>query len=382
MRTIRHTRRPRYGAALVYSIVGMTAFMGVVSLAVDLGRYEVAHSQLYNAAVAAARAGAAAIPNGSSAATTAATNAAINNQIDGQAITSAMVTVEYVNWTSSSNNSVVSAANFAQCNAIRVSIAYSVPLTFAKIIGLANKSAVEHSTAKLTIQTDSPYVYATGDVWLAGEPAGTHASQADPNYAGLHVNSDHQYPDDIAGTPGGLIGSGTRYTSVEQSSSPVQSALTLIPYATITITNVSGLSSYDWQTSHYVDATGNNGTSWICDNAKASSTGSEHGIADATMPISSLNAVFLDNNLPDSTAAPAALDFSSAAARDYTSISPKLKQPFYCGTGTTSTGKQQEIVVPPNASRLFLGTMDSWEWDNNRGGFQVTITQKLITTVE
>ena len=76
MRQTRHNRRPRRsGAAMVYAVIAISVFMGLCSLAVDLGRYEVAHSQLYNAAVAAARAGAGAIPNGAAAATTAATNA-------------------------------------------------------------------------------------------------------------------------------------------------------------------------------------------------------------------------------------------------------------------------------------------------------------------
>jgi hypothetical protein len=39
-------------------------------------------------------------------------------------------------------------------------------------------------------------------------------------------------------------------------------------------------------------------------------------------------------------------------------------------------------VVPNNATRLFLGTMDGHEWSNNVGSFQATITQYSIEIVK
>jgi hypothetical protein len=370
--------------------------MAFTSLAVDLGRYEIAHTQLYNAAVSAARAGAAAIPYGASAVTAAADADATQNTVDGQAITNAMVTVQYIKWTNASNYTIESTANFAQANAVRVTITYTVPLLFAQVIGYANKSASEFSTAELSIQTASPYVYATGNPWLAGEPAGTHASQADPNYTSLHGNSDHQYPYDVAGTPGkntdGSSATATSYNTVEPTSSPVQLGFKVTPGATILVTNVSGSSSYDHGTPVYLDATGNQGSSpYIVSNAAANGV-SEHGISDASMPAGSANALFLQSNsagtgpiVPDGAGAPAApakLDFSTQAARDYTSISPKLQQVFYIGNGQTSGHVQQQIVVPANASYMFLGVMDGWEWDNNLGGFNMTITEAQIFTVQ
>jgi hypothetical protein len=52
-------------------------------------------------------------------------------------------------------------------------------------------------------------------------------------------------------------------------------------------------------------------------------------------------------------------------------------QPYYVGNGQTIAGGRQEIVVPANATRLFLGVMDGWEWSNNSGGFNCTIVSDM-----
>ena len=236
------------------------------------------------------------------------------------------------------------------------------------------------------LNTDTPIVYATGNIWLANEPSGTHASQADPGYTTVHGNSDHQYPYDIAGTPNktsnGSTNSLANYSTSEPYSSPIKVGFTVTPGATITISNCSGSTSYDHDTTPYVDATGNGGATWICDNAKANYA-SEHGISDATMPIGSMNAVFTGSGTPDSIAtAPACLDFSTSASRNYAALQPKLQQAFYTGTGQTSGNQQQEILVPAGATCMFMGAMDSWEWNNNSGAFNCTVTQTIITTVQ
>ena len=382
-------RNRRSGVALVYVVVIMSALMAFCSLAVDLGRYHTAHQELYNAAVAAARAGAAAMAKSGSTTSTvssAATTVATENYIDGQSIPSGDVTVEYLNWTSASTYTVESTANYASANSVRVTISYDVPLLFARVLGINTKTAREVSVAKVVVNTDTPTVYATGNIWLANEPAGTHASQADPNYTTLHGTEDHQYPDDIAGTPGktsnGSTNSLANYSTSEPYASPVKVGFTVTPGATITISNTSGSVSYDHDTSPYVDATGNSGSTWVCHNYKANNVG-EHGISDCTMPIGSMNAVFTGASAPDGIATvPPCLDFSTSAARDYAALQPKLQQAFYTGTGKTSGNQQQEILVPAGATYLFMGVMDAWEWDNNSGTFSCTVTQTYITTVQ
>lgn len=103
--------------------------------------------------------------------------------------------------------------------------------------------------------------------------------------------------------------------------------------------------------------------------------GPEHGIADLVAPIDSLVGVFLGPAQPDSSAAPGALDFSTPALRDFASLSPVLKQPFFIGDGFRNDGTTlQYFVVPVGATRLFLGTMDGYDWWNNVGSLDVTVS--------
>jgi hypothetical protein len=107
-------------------------------------------------------------------------------------------------------------------------------------------------------------------------------------------------------------------------------------------------------------------------------TVSNNGISGATWPINALVGVFLDASQPDSSAAPAALDFSgSGLGTGFTTLSPALKQAFFIGDGLTGTGTGsiQQFVVPAGATRLFLGTSDGVGWFNNTGTFNVTSGQ-------
>ena len=101
--------------------------------------------------------------------------------------------------------------------------------------------------------------------------------------------------------------------------------------------------------------------------------GVQNGISDIVAPRNSLIGVFLGPDRPDLTAAPARLDFSSQLSRDYTSLSPALKQVFFIGDGFTSSGVAQKVVVPSGATRLFLAVMDGQQWNNNTGSFSVTV---------
>jgi hypothetical protein len=108
--------------------------------------------------------------------------------------------------------------------------------------------------------------------------------------------------------------------------------------------------------------------------------GASNGIGDVYAPTNALIGVFLDDNRPDLTPAPSErLDFSTPESRDYLTISPALKQPFFIGDGRTSAGAVQQVVPPPGATRLYLGSMDGVEWSNNVGAFSVTVTGSCPT---
>lgn len=193
------------------------------------------------------------------------------------------------------------------------------------------------------------------------------------------MNREHPWAHDIAGPAGGHASSGELYGS------PTQVNITLIPGSTLSITNVSGNAVNDLTQPDTYTADGSNGGSFPIyhDEATTGSVPAEHGISDIRAPLNSMLGVFLTNNIPDNPSTTAdTLDFSTQSERDYTSIDPALQQMFYAGKGQTSTGVQQEVTVPANATRLFLGTMDGHEWSNNLGGYTATITQTTYSIVQ
>jgi len=102
--------------------------------------------------------------------------------------------------------------------------------------------------------------------------------------------------------------------------------------------------------------------------------GAQNGIATLTAPFDSLIGVFLDAAQPDTSPAPAGLNFLTLGT-SFASLSPLLKQPFFIGDGLTGTGTGavQDFIVPSGATRLFLGTMDAFGWFDNSGSFDVTV---------
>jgi hypothetical protein len=175
----------------------------------------------------------------------------------------------------------------------------------------------------------------TSDPWLAGMPNGSSAS----------FNPGSGEPADFA-----------------PSESPVF-AFAVVPGSVLTWTASGGVG-------HPGDFAGPDGATGVL---SVHFTGAENGISDITVPIDSLLGVFLGASQPDLTAAPGALDFSTGASQDYANLSPLLKQVFFMGDGVTSGFVPQKIVVPVGATRLFLGTMDGFSWNNNIGSFEVTI---------
>ena len=105
----------------------------------------------------------------------------------------------------------------------------------------------------------------------------------------------------------------------------------------------------------------------------AKSGGAENGISSVTAQLSSLIGVFLDDNQPSLSPAPGGLNFSVAGGMDFVFLNPLLKQAFFIGDGSTAGAIVQQFVIPTGATRLFLGTMDGFEWSNNGGSLTVTI---------
>ena len=108
------------------------------------------------------------------------------------------------------------------------------------------------------------------------------------------------------------------------------------------------------------------------DDVGHNTNGNENGVADVTAPIDSLVGVFLGDERPDRTAAPAGdpnvtSSASTANGRDFQQLRPANKQIFFIGDGVNSSGDRQRFQVPAGATRLYLATWDFYEWNNNSG---------------
>jgi hypothetical protein len=81
-----------------------------------------------------------------------------------------------------------------------------------------------------------------------------------------------------------------------------------------------------------------------------------------------LAGVFLDDSAPITGAEPTRLDFNSIGA-NFTDLNPLLAQTFPIGDGLTGTGSGQHQIfhVPDNATRLFLGFLDAYDFGGPSG---------------
>jgi len=80
-------------------------------------------------------------------------------------------------------------------------------------------------------------------------------------------------------------------------------------------------------------------------------------------PVDALVGVFLNSNLPTTNSAPTELDFTTPTK------TPGLQQVFFIGDGSLGS-----ITAPAGATRLFLGTVDGFGWNNNTGAIDVTVS--------
>jgi hypothetical protein len=101
-------------------------------------------------------------------------------------------------------------------------------------------------------------------------------------------------------------------------------------------------------------------------------------------PADALIGVFLGPGLPTGNPAPGLLNYGTSGlgtivGTNFTTLSPELQQIFFIGDGLTGTGTGsiQTYVAPAGATRLFLGTVDGFGWNNNGGSFSVTVNSSV-----
>lgn len=225
------------------------------------------------------------------------------------------------------------------------------------------------------------WVPATSNPWLAGMPAGTVANannpSRNPDFAGVNFKDDGKRIKRNKGTNGegsqGTAGTAeSNYAAwgdyAPKKASPIEAGtLRVRPGQTITFDALNGGAN---NSNSQVRFSADGNTGWVIDNFG----GNENGMSNIRSPINAVIAVFISDGRPDQngTATPSVLDFSTASSRDFQTLRPQRNQIFFIGDGRRDNGEIQHFVVPEGATRLFIGTMDGWEWSNNVGGFEVT----------
>lgn len=343
--------RYRRGITLLYAVLIMTAAVVFVSFAVDYGRIQMNKSELQAAADSAARQGAMALQLGYSAATTKAITAAGYNKVDNTPVVITSSDVEFGLWNPDTrtftalSGSARNSATTVRVTARRTAAKGNALQTgFTRLLGFSSVDVTVTATA-----TRGKIVTATvdGDMcpWLAGMPSGSKVGAYDGN------STDATAPN----------------------SSPLQVGIPIIPGASIYFRQTTGQTSYANASNYGPD--GNIG--WIVQQRK------DNGINATSAPLNSLVGIFLDNNVPTSGSTPAMLDFSSVASRDFSTLTPGLKQVFFIGDGMNSSNLLQEFKVPTGATRLYLGIMDEkgWWWDNT-GYIETTTMNDTVQLVE
>lgn len=349
--TLNQPARSR-GFAVLYLAIALTALMGVASLAVDFGRVQNVKSELRAAADAAARYAAIGLNISVAEAMNRAVQAVADNRADGQTIAFNVSTdLEFGIWEPSTGTFTPLTRNFWQsATAVRVTLRRTkahnnpVPLTFARVVG-KNDIDVTAQAIATRGQVIEPQVNAAACPWLAGMPNGAKVAP---------------------------YGGNTKPAVAPQHSPLLVSGLPLVPGSQISFRQTTGMTSYEG--AKWYNADGN--TSWIVRQKP------DNGINATKAPLNSLVGIFLDDRAPNTYPQAAELDFSTAASRDYTTLSPKLKQVFFIGDGLTSTGQLQKITVPDGATRFYLGIMDEkgWWWDNV-GTLRTTMLNNKVALV-
>lgn len=337
----------RRGLSFLYAIVIMVVLIGFLSLGVDLGRSQLAKAQLQMASDAAAMYGARGLSD--STYSSKAITAAGQNYVDGSTLTLLAGDVSSITW---SNGAIV--AGNPTPNAIRViarraaSRNTGIPMLFGSILGRSSLDLSATSIAQYTPAASYSIVAnSKGNPWLAGMPNGTTGNSYDVAPANSPTN--------------------------------VVSGLTLVDGAELNF-SFSGSMSYK-STAVANGADGDQTRDIYNCYYNSFSTGREHGKSNLTAPIGAVVGIFLSDTQPNLVGGslPADLDFSDPDTRDFSTLSPALRQPFYIGDGKRADGTTlQKFVVPAGATRLYIGVMDGQQWSDNSGSFSSTVNQPSV----
>jgi Flp pilus assembly protein TadG len=346
----------RRGSILIMLAFLMVMFMAICTLAVDYGHIQLVKSEMQRTADAVARgymeyyitqSESYANSNGTSLYSNA------NNPMDSLSGVSPTVSITWGFWTTS--NTFSTSSSTGAIPAVQVTVTRTaannnaVPLFWGGALGVL--SCDVHATAVAAEgggQTTPVTIPSTASLYLAGMPSGSTATGGDDtsNAAAYQVPS-------IPVTPGTWIS----FTNI--------TGTTCVSPGGTPNSGPAGLSSYPCYC----------GQSW---NNSPDSPTTQNGIADAYIDDSATTGLFLGANAPNTTTAPSTtVDWTQTSQNNQATYSNlTTQQPFMIGTGSTtgSTVTVKQFLVPPGATRLFLGIWDGYEYNNNTGSLSGTVT--------
>lgn len=345
---VRIDRKRNAGVMLVYMIVALVTLLLLSSLAVDLGRAQLAKTELRRAADAAARYGAQGFANNS--VTANAIAVAAQNNVDGSALVLQNNDVTIGKWRNNAFYTSGSGTDAVRVTARRTAARNTaIPLLFAGIAGRSRLDITVQSVATYEQQSSvNITALAKANPWLAGMPNGTTANDYD--------SAPDCTPQQVTG-------------------------LTIMEGATLNFSFAGGVSYLPGTSASGPD--GNTGFILYNHIYTGFSGGREHGKSNLTAPITSVIGIFLTDANPTTEGSPPAdLDFTSDASRDFATLTPELRQPFFIGDGLRADGStRQSFIVPTGASRLFIGVMDGQQWSDNSGSFTTNVSFPMTITM-
>ncbi len=365
---VTRTATARRGAVMVYSLFIMMLMCGIVSLAVDYGRIQMIKSEEQRSADSIARGtlkhyllvgdltstGQKNAANWATAnlVTPDATTHISPNPIDGGSGVTPSVTYSWGYWNAASSK-FKSGSNVNFPTALQVTVARTTQTgnPVALIFPLPSNKSVVTKTCDVWAQAIAilpqpvnltQTVLGTWDPWLSGMSSGVASY------------------DDSAPT-----------------NSP--KALNVIPGSTISVTAPATGQISIANSNHYEPPDGleTNLYNHMIDSPDGDRNGNQNGISQIYhIPRSAMIGVFLDDNPPNPNATPPTRDYTAASRDQGTYNDLQNQQPFFIGDGVDSSQVPQNFVVPNNATRLFLGAMDGYEWKQDLGSFNVTFTEQ------
>lgn len=333
-------RNRNRGISIIYGVIYMTLFAAFCTLAADYGRVQIADAELQKMVDASARAGASGILKGTATVNERAKLYAEKNVVDGGQYTT--LKVESGKWNEKTRSfTLLTGFDQGGANAVRVTASRKVQLQWAPVFSKTIKDCTVDASAIAFLRGgDFNFsVHPRLNPYLAGMPNGAVTLN-------IPAGEDPDYGD-------------TNFVA------PVQ-GVPVYEGAQITFDEVTGQTQND-PGNAFRPGQGPDGE---LDRMFTKYGGiPEFGIASVKAPANCMIGVFLTDDAPNLSEAPEALDFSTSNSRNRSEYKPKLKQPFFIGDGKTDNGTTQKFVAPKGATRLFIASMDEYEWSNNKGKF-------------